>query len=338
MLSFKYLKSDPSTYIMQYKNGKLKKSGTGLSFLYFAPTTSLVSVPTGSREIPFIFKEVTSDYQEVSVQGSLVYKISQPEELASQMNYTLSADAESYISDDPEKLKDRLINLVQVSIKTKIQGLKLRAAISATSIIAEEVKLLLTDSSSIQSLGLEVIDFTIQAIKPTPETSRALETEVRESLLQEADEAIFVRRNAAIEQERAIKESELKTELTIEERQQEIQAAKLEAKKIAQEKERSMKQAEMQGRIEIETKRSELVDESTDNSRKEAQAKAYAMEEMVKALSQLDVKIMEAITMSGMAPDQLVAQAFKELAAGAGKIGELNISPDLLQQLMGDKK
>jgi len=35
-----------------------------------------------------------------------------------------------------------------------------------------------------------------------------------------------------------------------------------------------------------------------------------------------------------MEPNQLVALAFKELAEGAQRIGQLNITPDLLRELM----
>ncbi|MNO10092.1 hypothetical protein D3C81_2337260 [compost metagenome] len=35
-----------------------------------------------------------------------------------------------------------------------------------------------------------------------------------------------------------------------------------------------------------------------------------------------------------MKPDKLIAIAFQELAENAGKIGQLNITPDLLQGIM----
>ena len=37
---------------------------------------------------------------------------------------------------------------------------------------------------------------------------------------------------------------------------------------------------------------------------------------------------------TGMRPEQLIAFAFQELAGKADKIGQLNISPDLLRELM----
>jgi len=55
-------------------------------------------------------------------------------------------------------------------------------------------------------------------VKPTPETARALEARAREAILREADEAIYERRKFAVENERTIKQSELDTEVAIEEK------------------------------------------------------------------------------------------------------------------------
>ena len=42
----------------------------------------------------------------------------------------------------------------------------------------------------------------------------------------------------------------------------------------------------------------------------------------------------EALASTGMKPEQLIAFAFQELAGKADKIGQLNISPDLLRELL----
>ena len=60
------------------------------------------------------------------------------------------------------------------------------------------------------------------AVKPKPETAKALEAEAREALLRRADEAIYTRRNAAVEQERMIKENELATEIAVENKKHQI--------------------------------------------------------------------------------------------------------------------
>ncbi|MCF7958723.1 MAG: SPFH domain-containing protein, partial [Phycisphaerae bacterium] len=48
----------------------------------------------------------------------------------------------------------------------------------------------------------------------------------------------------------------------------------------------------------------------------------------------INPKIVQALTSSGMQPAQLIAMAFQELAGSAEKIGQLNISPDMLQELL----
>jgi hypothetical protein len=69
MLGIRYLKVSPTTYVMLYRQGKVVREGLGLSFFYFAPTASVVQVAVSSRHVPFVFNEVTADFQDVTIQG-----------------------------------------------------------------------------------------------------------------------------------------------------------------------------------------------------------------------------------------------------------------------------
>ncbi|WP_231876497.1 MULTISPECIES: SPFH domain-containing protein [unclassified Oleiphilus] len=339
MLNIKYIKVAPTTYLMQFKKGQVKRKGTGLALWYYAPSTSLVAIPTGTSDLPFIFKETTKDYQEVTVQGQLVYRIAEPEKLSSLMNFTLKSEATSkdlsYQSDDPDKLRNRILNLIQVKMSAAIEQMELRESLAASQDLVRLIKSELSSSEVINTLGLEVIDFSIVAIKPAPETARALEATVREQLLEQADDAIYKRRNASIEQERVVKENELSTELAVEAKQREIKEEKLKAERSLQEQRRQMKKEQLVAEVEQEEQRQELVELATENSRKQADAKAYDIAATMEALSKVDAKVLEAMTMGNLDPQQLLAQAFRELAGGADKIGQLNIAPDLLQSISG---
>jgi hypothetical protein len=175
---------------------------------------------------------------------------------------------------------------------------------------------------------------SILAIRPTPETSRALEAEAREQILREADEAIYARRNAAVERERAIKENELNTEIAVENKRRQIKETQMEAEKSVQQKRHELREAEMTAKTALEKKNKDFVALATANAREEADAKAYALAAVVKAVSQTDPKSLQALASVGMQPGQLVALAFKELAQSAEKIGQLNVSPELLRELL----
>jgi regulator of protease activity HflC (stomatin/prohibitin superfamily) len=338
MFGIRLIKVDPTDFVLQYKRGKIVREGTGLSFSCFTPTTSLVLVPIGSVDVPFIFEEVTADFQAVSVQGQLTYRVVDPKRLSELMNFTLAVNQRSYASDDPQKLPQRLIDYAHVFLRSSLKQLSLRETLGQSEVMVTSVRESLRTAEAITSLGVEVLGFSILAIKPTPETARALEAEAREQILREADDAIYTRRNAAVEQERAIKENELNTEIAVELKQRQIKETQMEAEKSVRQKRHEIQEADMAARIALERKNKELVALSTANAREEADAKAYALTAVMKALSEADPRTVQALTSVGMDAGQLVALAFKELAEGAEKIGQLNVSPDLLRELLSRDK
>jgi hypothetical protein len=337
MLGIRYIKFPPTTYLLQYTKGRIVREGTGQAFFYYGPTTSLVAVPTASTEVPFIFEETTADFQLVTIQGQITYRVTEPKKLAELMNFTLLPNGQAYASDDPEKLPQRLINIVNVQARAQIQRLPLRQAVRESDALVEALRPKLVGSPEISALGLEILGFSILAIKPSPETARALEAETREQLLKEADEAIFRRRNAAVETERAIKENELNTENAVELKKRQIRETKMDADRAVQEKQRLLREAEMAASVALEQKKKELVTLTAQNTRAEADARAYGIEATMKALGTGDARILTALANAGMKPEQLIAVAFQEIAGKADKIGQLNISPDLLRELMGKK-
>ena len=334
MFGIRFIKVEPTDFILQYKRGKVVREGAGLSFFCFAPTTSLVRIPIGSVDLPFIFEEVTADFQEVTVQGQLTYRIADPTKLSQLMNFTLSVSGKEYASDDPKKLPQRLINHAQVLTRASLKSLPLRDALGQSDALVASLRDGLQSADTIGSLGIEVLGLSILAIRPTPETSRALEAEAREQILREADEAVYARRNAAVEQERSIKENELNTEIAVENKKRQIKEAQMEAEKSVQQKRREIREAEMAAEIALEEKNKDLVSLSTTNAREEADSKAYAIAVVMKALSETEPKTLQALASVSMEPGQLVALAFKELAENADKIGQLNVSPELLRQLI----
>lgn len=337
MFGVKFAKFQPTEYVLQYRGGNLVREGCGQAFFYFSPTASLVRIPVGSVDLPFIFREVTADFQEVTVQGQITYRVADPQRLAQLMDFTLQADGQTYVSEDPRNLAQRLINLAQVLTRSALQNLPLRQSLANSDNLERGLQQCLRRAEGITALGVEVLAFLILAIKPNPETARALEAEARERILRESDEAIYARRNAAVEQERAIKENELNTEIAVENKKRQIKEAQMEAEKSVQQKKREIKEAEMATRIALEEKNKDLVELATGNERQQADVRAYGISATLRALEATDPKVLATLTSVGMEPGRLLALAFKDLAANTDKIGQLNISPDLLRELMAER-
>jgi regulator of protease activity HflC (stomatin/prohibitin superfamily) len=241
MLSVRYMKAPPTTYVLHFVNGRVRREGPGLSFFYWGPTSTIVLVPVGSADAPFAFQEATADFQGVAIQGQVTYRVSDPRRLATLLDLSVGPNGR-YRTDDYQKLPERIVHATQMLMRAETQRLTLAAALTDATGLGARVLAGLRADDAIVQLGVEILGVSVLTVRPTPESAKALEAEAREALQRRADEAIYARRNASVEQERRIKESELQTEIALEER------------------------------------RARLLDERVANDRKEAESRAFALE------------------------------------------------------------
>jgi len=332
MFGIPYFKADSSTYVIKSVNGKVKKKGKGLSFFYNAATTSIATIPVNVQQAPFIFNLLSADFQSIQVQGQISYRVIDPEKTAEMLNYNIKTDGISYVSEDPLTLDDRVLRAVQTIVQNAVQAASLRESLKLGQSLVQQINTKLYDQPALAELGVSVIESAITAISPSRETSRALEAEVRESILKESDDATYARRKSAVEQELTIKEAELATELTIQQKEQEIEESRIENERASLRANAETQRERLSSEIDSENQRQALVKLSVDNRKQEADSEAYAITEQMKAFRELPVENLKALALAGMNPEQLVAVAFDSLAQNAGKIGELNISPDMFSQ------
>ncbi len=336
MLGINYIKFDSMNYVIHYKNGKIKKEGRGLSFFYFSPNSSIVSIPVPSNDFQFVFNETTKDYQEVTLQGQITYKIDNPKQIAETLDFTVNKKKQ-YLKNDYEKIQQRIINEAQTASASVVQRLNLKEALRQLEEIEKEIFTSVQKSKTVQMLGLEVLSVNILGVTPNPEMARALEAQTRESLQKEADQAVYERRNFAVEQERIIKESELNTEIAVEEKQKQIVEKKMETDVVKQQNVQELKEMEMTSNISLEEQKKELIDIQVTNEKKEADVKEYVLNANLKPYKEMNWKTLMAISNTGNDPSNNIALAFRELAENADKIGNLNISPELLDSIVKSK-
>lgn len=311
----RYLKARPTEYVMQFKAGVVKREGPGLSFFYWEPTSTLVLVPLSSADVPFAFQETTADFQTITIQGQLTWRVVDPRKLSSLLDYSVTR-AGAWKSDDPHKLEERLVHTAQVLTRGVVGKLALTDALAKSEDLASSVLAGLKASAAVQALGVDLLAVTVLSMKPTPEMARALEAETREAFQKKGDQAMYERRTAAVEQERRVKESELQTEV------------------MTEQKRRHIRETKMAADIAMEKEREQLVLQKAENDKKAADAAAWALAKQLEPLRTMDWKVLSAMQAGGGDPATMIAVAFRELAENAERIGELNVSPDLLRSLL----
>jgi len=319
MSLIKYCKAKPTEFILHYSKNKLCHEGAGISFFYYGPTSNVVSVPINSNDLPFIFNEITSDYQPVTIQGQLTFQIVEPKMISEMLDFTIDHKGR-HTSDDPGLLRERIVNLTQVAAKGIVSQITLKETLVSSVTLVEKILQELKRTSSIRKLGIEILDINILSIKTTPEMTKALESATREALQRQSDQAIYQRRNAAVEEERTIKENELKTEIKLEQEKRKIREAKISAD------------------IAVEQQRETLIEKQVANDKKKADGDAYALSAFTDAIKNTDwQKLVAAFSGGKLDSGLMVAMAFHEMAENASKIGELNIGPDVMKSLMPNR-
>jgi hypothetical protein len=299
MLGIRFFKGLPTEYIVKYAGGRVRREGPGLAFFYLVHNTQVVAVPTTSTDASFVFNEITSNFQAVTIQGQFTYRIVDPRRIAALLNFTLDPRSRQYLSQDPERLSQRITNIIQMETRGELQARPLEDVLGQYEGIAAAVQRRVKEAHLLEPMGVELMSVYFVAAKPTPEVGKALEAGYREQLLRKADEAIYARRAAAVEEERKIKENELNTEITLEEH------------------------------------RRQLIDLQGDNALREAENRGQALER--EAQYQAKARAQALAVYKDFEPRELLALALNELGQNAGQIGNLTITSEILATLLNGR-
>ena len=370
-MALRFRKFQPTDYVMAIKNGKTVKKGSGLALLYNDFYTSILVAPTMAFDGAFAFDDlVTADYQTVCVQGAVTYIIDDYERAVKMADFAYDRTYKNKQVNAMNLFCKRINNVIKAIVISETGNREVRAIIKQADDMADFLTDALKKDETIATLGVKILAVNILGITAKPETRKALEAAAREEILKEQDDAIYKRRNAAIEQERIIKENELNTEIKVaekekdikekeqeikrklletelememerQEREQEIKgkvlASELELERKEKEERVKMQQTELEEKIKLEERNKEFVNLEVENAKKRAEEQAFAAAQMVKAYENANVALIEACAMANMDPKTLMAKAFVKLGENAGKIGTLNMTPDILATIAGLK-
>ena len=217
----RHVRSNPTAYVLHYRRGKVKRSGRGLSFWARALSDSVIEVPTDDRDLTLVVHGRSSDYQDVTVQGIVTYRPTDPARLADRVDFSLDLGTGTYVSEPIDRVEVLLSQLAQEEVLRYLARTTIRELLSdGIARLRQAVDAALADAPQLPEFGLAVSGVRITGVRPNPDLEKAIEAPVREHIKQESDEATFARRALAVEKERAIAENELQSRIELARREQ----------------------------------------------------------------------------------------------------------------------
>jgi regulator of protease activity HflC (stomatin/prohibitin superfamily) len=315
----RHIRTEPTTHVLFFRDGALKREGRGLSFWFRPLGASIAQVPLDDRELPFLFQSRSNDFQEVAVNGVVTFRVRDPSRLAERVDFSIDSRTGLYHKEPLDKLALIVRELAQQLASTFLNRAPLRTILDqGIDIIRDAIHNGIATDAGVAALGLELVATRISSVKPTSEMEKALQMPTRERIQQEADEATFTRRALAVDKERAIQENELSNQ---------IELAKREEHLIAQRGQNERKRAL----------------EATESKRIEAEAAARNVR--LNAEAQADsIRLLEAPKVNAerermdiyrnLPPAALMGLAARELAGKLQSIEHLSLTPDILGSLL----
>ena len=310
VLFVRHIRTDANAFVLHYKGARLVQSGRGLSFWFMPLTASIAELPADDREVSFVVHGRSIDYQDVTVQGVVTYRVTDAETLSQRVDFTIDLTTGTYKKQPLEKIALVLSQLSHEHAWGYIATTDVRRILAdGHTHIRAAVSAALLDDVGLREMGIEIVSVRIASVRPTAEVERALEAPARERIQQASDEATFARRAMAVEKERAIEENALVNQ---------IELARTEERLIAQRGANAQKDAHEKAAAERIA-----ADARADRTRIDAAAKAIAVRDVEGARLEIEKARLDAY--ENLPATVMLGLAAQELASKISHIDHLNL-------------
>jgi regulator of protease activity HflC (stomatin/prohibitin superfamily) len=340
-LGWRHLRGAPTAHVRHHRSGQLVHDGPGLSFWYRSLTAALSEVPVDDRELAMTFHARTSDFQDVAVQATVTYRISDPAVAASRIDFSIDPDSGAWRGTPLEQLGSLLTETAQQHALDVLARTSLASAlVDGVAAVRERVADGLAAEPRLPATGIEVVAVRVVALRPEPEVERALRTPAREQIQQDADKATYERRAVAVERERAIAENELASRIELARREEQLvdqqgtnarreaeEHAAADAVRAGAEAARTVRLAEAEATRSLRlaeaeaTRKVRLAGAEAQAAREVGAARAEAQAAWLRVHGDVDVATLHALTGT-------------RLAENLPRIENLTVSPDVLTGLL----
>jgi regulator of protease activity HflC (stomatin/prohibitin superfamily) len=310
-----HVRATANDHLVLVQRGKTRRSGTGLSFWFRPLRSALSEVPVDDRELPMVFHARTADYQDISVQATIAYRIEDPDVAVRRLDAALDLRTGRWRGRPLDQIAQLLTESAQQHAMRVLIGMPLRGAVeTGTVAVRDAIRGGLAAEERLAGTGLRVVDVRVLALRPEPDLERALQTPARELVQQESDRATYERRALAVERERAISENELQSQIELATREEQLVA-----QRGANERRRAT-EAVAAKRIEIQAQ----------GERSRLLAGVRAETTRLVGAAEADAEAARMAVYAGLEPHVLLGLALREAASNLPEIGSVTLSPDVV--------
>ena len=109
----RHLRAEPTSHVLAYKKGALKHDASGATFWFRPISTAIAEVPIDDRELAFLFHVRSADFQALTVQGVITYRVVDPQRVARRIDFAIDLKTGRWTQTPLEQLAGLVNQLAQ---------------------------------------------------------------------------------------------------------------------------------------------------------------------------------------------------------------------------------
>ncbi|HLJ99995.1 MAG TPA: SPFH domain-containing protein, partial [Streptosporangiaceae bacterium] len=126
----RHLRGTPTLHVRHVRRGRLAHDGTGLSF-FFRPLSAVLSeVPVDDRELPLLFHARTADFQDLAVQASVTFRVTDPATACARIDFSIDPNSGRWRGTPLEQVGGLLTETAQQQVIGLIAASTLASALA----------------------------------------------------------------------------------------------------------------------------------------------------------------------------------------------------------------
>ena len=200
---FRYVTSEPNEWMLVLRNGKVIRSGIGISgFISFGDR--VVKFPSKINKVKFSAQQVTNEMQGIEVSGVIIWAIYRESDGPARAYKNLGEDLKQ---PEPHSANSSLVEMANSIVRHRIANSSIEEIIKKRSKVREEVKKEMNAVVNGWGVWLETVEITDVKILSSS-LFKNLQTEFREEQRQNA-ELIRMRIENSLEEKRLAQQLEI---------------------------------------------------------------------------------------------------------------------------------
>jgi len=267
----RYRKFKTNEYVIHFRNGRVRRAGTGGRVFLLPVLDEIVVIPTTVQQTLLEAKEqvVSTEYQDVSLTAYVFWRVTEPEVAFGKVNWQPNA---------PDYVERVIKNATESIIRTTCANMPLEEIIRQRHVIikrvTDDLHALMSDwGITVESVEVRDVQVLDRVLKENLEATKKLEEEQRAKLRRAEMEERTQLRNLDVAKKTGTGDQDVKLAVETKAKERQIQIQQLEQNRVLIEADTARRQVEIQAEAERVRRVKTEIDIQVERMEREAKAR-----------------------------------------------------------------